>query len=272
MARSKGRSKVVLVRHPDALDKRHRPVKEVIQKMLDDAVKALVGVDDTLEAWRRIVRPTDLVGIKSNVWHFLPTPKEVVEAIRRRLLQVGVPEERIGVDDRGARRTLAHCTALINARPLRTHYWAGIGGCLKNYIPFVPNPSRYHPDACADLGAIWKLPIVRGKTRLNVLVVLRPLFHGRGPHHFSERYLWDYKGLLVSFDPVAADAVGVELLARKRRQFFGKEVPILTTAGALPFRESVKHVRLADIKHGIGVSDLRQIDLVKIGWKEGILL
>jgi len=272
MAKARKHSKVVLVRHPDALDRKGKPVPEVIQEMLDEAVKALVGTDDPLEAWAKIVKPDDLVGIKSNVWYFLPTPKEVVEAIRRRVAQVGVPKGRIKVDDRGARRTLARCTALINARPLRTHYWAGIGGCLKNYIPFVPNPARYHPDACADLGAIWKLPIVRGKTRLNVLVVLRPLFHGRGPHHFSERYLWDYRGILVSFDPVAADAVGVELLARIRRLHFGRETPLVTTAGPLPFRESAKHVRIADVRYGIGVSDLKRIELLKVGWKEGILI
>ncbi|RKY00293.1 hypothetical protein DRP77_11725, partial [Candidatus Poribacteria bacterium] len=192
------RSKVVLVRHPDALDEDHKPNPEVIARMLDDAVKELTGVDDPVEAWRRIVKPDDLVGIKTNVWAYMPTPKEVEDAIRKRVMDAGVPEERIRMDDRGARRTLADCTALINARPLRTHHWAGIGGCLKNYIPFSDYPPRYHPNACADLGHIWTLPIVKGKTRLNVLIVLRPLFHGRGPHHFNPKYLWDYKGLLVS--------------------------------------------------------------------------
>lgn len=257
------RSKVVLVRHPDALDKDHKPNPEVIAGMLDDAVKELTGVDDPVEAWRRVVKPDDLVGIKTNVWAYMPTPKEVEDAIRRRVMDVGVPEDRIRIDDRGARRTLADCTAFINVRPLRTHHWAGIGGCLKNYIPFSDYPPKYHPNACAELGHIWTLPIVKGKTRLNILVVLRPLFHGRGPHHFNPKYLWDYKGLLVSFDPVAVDAVGVRLLTLKRREYFGEDIP---------FPNLTHHVMYADVKYGIGVSDLKRIDLVKLGWKEGALI
>ncbi len=261
--RSERRSRVVLVRHPDAFDKNHNPNPGVIQQMLDNGVKTLLGIEDTVEAWRQLVEPNGLVGIKSNVWGYLPTPKAVEDAIRRRIIDVGVPEKKIRVDDRGARRRLADCTRLINVRPLRTHHWSGIGGCLKNYIMFVPLPFRYHPNACADLGHIWTLPIVRDKTRLNVLVVLRPLFHGRGAHHYSSKYVWDYKGILVSSDPVAADAVGVRLLSAKRRDYFGED---------RPFPKRTHHVTYADVKHNVGVSDPKRIDLVKIGWAEGVLI
>ncbi|UCD70694.1 MAG: DUF362 domain-containing protein [Syntrophobacterales bacterium] len=257
------RSRVVLVRHPDALDKDHNPNAKVIQHMLDEGVKTLFGTEDTIEAWRNLIEPNDLIGIKSNVWAYLPTPKEVEEAIWRRIIDSGLPENRILMDDRGARTSLARCTRLINVRPLRTHYWSGIGGCLKNYIMFVRLPFRYHPNACANLGHIWTLPIVKDKTRLNVLVVLRPLFHGRGPHHYNPNYVWDYKGILVSSDPVAVDAVGVRLLSAKRRDHFGEDTP---------FPKLTHHVTYADIRHNIGVSDPKRIDLIKVGWTEGILI
>ncbi len=260
---SEQRSRVVLVRHPDAFDKAHSPNAEVIQHMLDEGVKALLGIDDTVEAWRQLIRPNDLVGIKSNVWAYLPTPKEVEDALWRRIVDSGVPESRIRIDDRGARRRLADCTGLINVRPLRTHHWAGIGGCLKNYIMFVSLPFRYHPNACADLGHIWTLSAVRDKTRLNVLVVLRPLFHGRGAHHYNPKYVWDYKGLLISSDPVAVDAIGVRLLSAKRRDYFGEDTP---------FPKLTHHVRYADVRHNVGVSDPKRIDLIKVGWTEGILI
>jgi hypothetical protein len=32
-----------------------------------------------------------------------------------------------------------------------------------------------------------------------------------------------------------------------------------------------KHIAVADTKHGLGVSDLSRIDLVRIGWEEQIL-
>jgi hypothetical protein len=128
---------------------------------------------------------------------------------------------------------------------------------------FVKFPFRYHSNACANLGGIWNLPIVKGKTRLNVLVVLRPLFYGRGPHHFNPQYLWDYNGLLISSDPVALDAVGVELLSVKRRNYFGEDTP---------FPKRTHHVTYAEVRHHVGVSDLDRIDLVKVGWTEGALI
>lgn len=262
-AKSDRRSRVVLVRHPDALDKNHNPNAKVIQQMLDQGVKTLLEVDDTAGAWRQLIKPDDVVGIKSNVWAYLPTPKEVEKTIWRRIIDSGVAENRIHVDDRGARKSLADCTSLINVRPLRTHHWAGIGGCLKNYIMFVRFPFRYHSNACTSLGKIWTLPIVKDKTRLNILVVLQPLFHGRGPHHYNSRYVWDYKGLLVSPDPVALDAVGVRLLSAKRRDYFGEDTP---------FPKLTHHVVYADVKYNVGVSDPNRIDLVKVGWTEGVLI
>jgi hypothetical protein len=154
-------------------------------------------------------------------------------------------------------------TALINVRPVRTHWWSGIGGCIKNYIMFTENPASYHPDACSSLAKVWELPAVKGKTRLNILLALTPLFHGRGPHHWDPRYVWQYKGLFVSYDPVAVDAMGLRLIQAKRRQHFGEDVALETPP---------THIRDAEVKYGLGVSDPRRIDLVKLGWKEDILI
>ena len=33
-----------------------------------------------------------------------------------------------------------------------------------------------------------------------------------------------------------------------------------------------KHVEVADVKHGIGTSDINKIDLIKLGWQEDILV
>ena len=153
--RKEKRSKVVLARHPDVLDKSGKINTRVLQEMLDQAVTTLVGFDDPVEAWRKLVKPTDLVDIKTNVWAYLPTPKEVEEAIPKRLIDAGVKPENIRINDRQAHTVLAPCTALINVRPVRTHWWSGIGGCIKNYIMFVTNPSDYHPDDCSALCSIW---------------------------------------------------------------------------------------------------------------------
>jgi hypothetical protein len=261
--RREKRSKVVLIRHPDVLDKSGRINTKVLQEMLDEAVMALVGVKDPIEAWKKLVKPTDLVGIKTNVWAYLPTPREVEEAIQRRLIDAGVKPERILINDRQAHTVLAPCTALINVRPVRTHWWSGIGGCIKNYIMFVTNPSDYHTDACSPLGSIWHLPIVKGKTRLNILLALTPLFHGRGPHHYDPRYVWQYKGFFASFDPVAIDTMGLRLIQAKRLQYFGKEIALETPP---------KHIVVADKKYKLGTSDPKQIEFVKLGWMEDALI
>jgi len=257
------KARVVLVRDKEALDNNHRPNALVIGQMLDRGVTALLDVKDPATAWAQLVKPSDLVGIKSNVWSPLPTFKEVEEVLKTRIIQAGVPAKNIRIDDRGAIHTLAHCTALINVRPLRTHHWSGIGGCIKNYIMFIENPADYHPDSCADLAAIWQMPIVKGKTRLNVLLLLRPQFYGRGPHHYDPRYVWDYKGILVSKDPVAADTVGIKLLEIKRRLYFGEDRPLTTVA---------RHVAIADRRYKLGVSDLKQIELIRLGWMDEVLL
>jgi hypothetical protein len=256
------RAKVVLARHKEVLDARGKIHENVLMQMLDAAVTELVGVKNPVDAWKRLVKPNDLVGIKSNEWSPLPTPKEVEQAIRKRLMDAGVPEGNIRIDDRGARSTLAPCTALINVRPLRTHWWSGIGGCIKNHIMFSENPASYHPNACSSLAAVWDLPTVKGKTRLNILLALTPLFHGRGPHHWDPRYVWQYKGLFVSYDPVAIDAMGLRLIQAKRRQHFGEDVALETPP---------THIRDAEVRYGLGVSDPRRIDLVKLGWQEDIL-
>jgi len=262
---SQAKTSVVLVRDKNILDANLSISEKTVQQMLDSAVMTLTGENDPVGAFRRLIKPDDIVGIKSNVWYHLPTPPELERAIQSRVLDAGVQKENISIDDRGVLKdpVFQKATAIINVRPLRTHYWSGIGGCIKNLIMFAPWPSRYHPDSCADLALVWKLPAVKDKVRLNILCALTPQFHGRGPHHYDRRYVWPYKGIIAGIDPVAVDSVGLELIKAKRRDYFGKEIKFNT----LP-----KHIHMAQIKHNLGVSDLNKIELIKLGWQEDILI
>ena len=259
------KTRVVLVRHPDALDAGSAFNEPVIRQMLDEAVAKLLDRSDPVEAFKGLVKPDDVVGIKTNVWSFLPTPAPVERAIKSRLLDAGVDEKNIGLDDHTVRTNplFVKATALINVRPVRTHYLAGMSGCLKNYIMFAESQPAHHPDSCASLGSLFLLPQVKGKTRLNVLCALTPQFHGRGPHNFSRRYVWNYKGLIVGLDPVAVDAVGLRLIMAKRRIELGpgQEIPPVP-----------KHIGLADTKYGVGTADPAKIELVKLGWLEDVLI
>ncbi len=258
-------SRVVLVRRPDALDGDGAVKAPVLEAMLDDAVAALVGVKEPAEAWRLLVSPRDVVGVKSNGWRPLHTPAELENAIVARVRAAGVAAADVAVDDQGVLRNpvFARATALVNTRPMRTHHWAGLGTCLKNYIMFAEEPSAYHENACERLGALWLLPQVRGKTRLNVLVMLSPLFHGVGPHNFIRAYTWPYGGLVVSADPVAADTVGAAIITAKRREHFGEERPITP---------SPHHITVADTRYGIGASRMDRIELLRLGERGGSLI
>jgi hypothetical protein len=259
------RARVVQIRDRDAVKEDRNLDPAILSRMLDEAVTALLGETEAPAAWKRLISPTDVVGIKSNVWRFLPTPHELEATIRGRVIAAGVDPASVDSDDRGVLKNpvFRRATALINVRPLRTHHWAGVGSCLKNYIMFSPDPPSWHGDACANLGGLWDLPAVKGKTRLNILVMFTPLFHGKGPHHFQARYTWQYKGLLVGTDPVAVDATGVRILEAKRREFFGE---------AEPFAVSPRHIRVAAEKYDLGVADPARIEVEKIGWEDGALI
>jgi len=240
-------------------------MQEILQSMLDEAVKTLLATDQPLEAWRKLIKSSDVVGVKSNEWGKLPTPKPLEGAIKRRLLDVGVAEENMSIADRGVldNPVFLKATALVNVRPLRTHHWSGVGTCLKNYIQFDPDRPSFHAEACTALGKIWTYPIVQGKTRLNILSALTPQFYGRGAGFFDTRYVWPYRGLIVGTDPVAVDTVGAHLLQVKRIAFFGED-------RALDVPPT--HIIVADKKYHLGVSDLSRIQVIKLGWMEEVLI
>ncbi len=262
---SNARSRVVIVRDEKALDKDGKPRAKAMAEMLDAGVASLLQERDVKKAWSQLVQPEDIVGIKTNVWRFLRTPLSLEEAITARLIGAGVTPESIAIGDRDVLKNplFELSSALINVRPSRTHHWAGVGSLIKNYVMFSPEPWTYHDDSCADLAALWDLPTVRGKTRLNILVMLTPLFQGKGPHHFQKKYTWGYNGLILGTDPVAVDATGVRILEAKRKEFFGKEQPFATPA---------KHVWVAQEKFGLGNADASRIDLVHVGWEKNRLI
>ncbi len=264
-ADEKKKTKVVLIRDKNILDSNNKPKADILKEMLDRAVKILTEKEDTTQAWKQIVKPEDVVGIKSNVYGYLRTPVELENIIQDNIISCGVSESKISIDDRDVldNPIFLNSTALINARPMRAHAWSGVGSLIKNYIMFVEKPKIYHPDSCADLAKIWKLPITAGKTRLNILVMLTPLFHGLGPHLYNPKFSWAYNGILVGFDPVAVDATGVRIIQAKRKEFFGDDRPINPPA---------KHIFLADTRHNLGTADPAKIDLIKLGWEEDILI
>jgi hypothetical protein len=259
-----GRSKVVLIRSKRVLDDEGRLDPTELHRMLNYSVRRLLGHEESAAAWRELVGDAEAVAIKSNVWRRLRTPPELEDAIREEALGAGVEAGFVDSDDRGVRDNpvfqlmlKSESGAMINVRPMRTHHWSGLGTCLKNPITFVPRPADYHADACASIGAFWQELGLRETTKLNILVMLTPQFHGVGPHSFSERFVWPYKGLIVGTDPVAVDTIGAKIIEGKRLEHFGETRPISPPP---------HHIQYADTRYHLGVSDLERIDLIRLGW------
>jgi len=253
------KSKVVLIRNEKLFANGDQPDAAIAAQMLDEALCKLTGKRNAKEAWATIVKPTDIVGVKTNEWDKFPTPKVVNDLLKERVLQSGVKEENVSVKDRNVLDDpiFQNATALINVRPMRTHAWAGVGTCIKNYIQFSPNRPSYHDDSCASLAMLHELPIVKGKTRLHILVLFNPTFHHRTAQDISPEYQWKYCGLVAGFDPVAVDSVGLRIVQAKRNAFFGEDKPLNPPA---------KHIELADTRYHLGNADPAKIDLIKLGW------
>jgi hypothetical protein len=110
---------------------------------------------------------------------------------------------------------LQDCTALINMPVLKAHMLAGITFSMKNHFGSTQYPDRLHSGIAQKTAQLNALPAIKDRTRLVIGDILEAnLEYGtRFPYWTA-----DYRGdsILMSFDPVAHDAVGLEILNRLR--------------------------------------------------------
>ncbi len=255
-----GRNAVVtIVRDREALGPSHEVNAAVLRRMIGEAVMRQTGAGSPRAAWQSLVKPADTVGLVPTA-HLNPTHREVVDAVRDALLDAGVPAGRVRLANGGASEARA-CTALVALPALKAHWLTGLGTVLKNYILYSGNAPRYHGERNANLGEIWLLPEVKGKTRLVLVDALRPLCD-KGPQ-VDPRYLWDYKGLIVGTDPVAVETIGLQIISEKRRLLRGEPWPLSPPPLS---------VAAADERYGLGTSRLSEIKVQKAGWAEEALV
>jgi uncharacterized protein (DUF362 family) len=95
--------KVVSVKSARCLDETGEQINaEVVREMMERGMRELTGDAKTIDAWRRFIRPDDIVGIKANVngypWVFSSHP--VVAEVVRNLLAIGLKPSQVYVYDR----------------------------------------------------------------------------------------------------------------------------------------------------------------------------
>ncbi len=252
-------SQVVLVREQWVLDEQHAVNPGILKIMLRNLMIKVTGKSSLASAWRSLVKTDDVIGLVAT-GHLNKTHPELIELVRASLMEAGVPKGNIR-DAQGGPEKARACTALIALPALKAHWLTGIGTVLKNYITLSGNPSSYHDANNADLGEIWNMPHVKGKTKLVLVDALRPLCD-KGPQP-DPRYLWDYKGLIAGRDPVAVEAVCLKVILQKRQALRGEPWPLSPPPLC---------VEMADKKYGLGTSRMEQIQLDRIGWTADVLV
>lgn len=263
-AKASQKSRVALVRDSKAKNEAGDIDLGVVKKMLDETLTTLTGQKTPKDAWMSLLKPGDVIGYVPTP-HLNPTNQEVIDALCVSLKDAGFTEENIryaqtrrGSDLMG---TVKACTALIAVPALKAHWLTGIGTVLKNYIMYSAKPSSYHGEMNKNLGEIWNLPDVKGKTKLVLVDAIRPLCD-KGPQP-DPRYLWDYKGLLAGTDPVAMERVCLEIIMKKREAMRGEPWPLSPPPIC---------VEAADKEFKLGTSELSQVEVKHRGWDEELLL
>lgn len=89
-----GKSRVVIARDPMLRGSGSSLDSDRLLKLLDRAIKTFYGCDSPLEAWKKVVRPGEVVGLKVNclAGRGISTNVKLVEAIVERLQQVGIKD------------------------------------------------------------------------------------------------------------------------------------------------------------------------------------
>ncbi|HVM74220.1 MAG TPA: DUF362 domain-containing protein [Candidatus Saccharimonadales bacterium] len=174
-------------------------------------------------------------------------------------------------------------TKIINVPTLKDHSASGVTGCLKNvaYGTFN-NVARSHQEPYSFtnplIGVMCTVEPLRSKVVLNIMDGTRMVWHG-GPLTQNQDFIYQAGLMLVSTDPVAMDTIELELIEKKRREegapsvWEHKPSSLTKNSGAF-FMDASKnlfyrqpgHIAAAG-KWGLGVSDLKAIDLRKVELK-----
>lgn len=143
---------------------------------------------------------------------------------------------------------------LISVPVLKDHNLAGVSLGLKNFYGAIHNPNKYHDNNCDPYVAdVVSHRYIGPRWKLTVCDATRAQYHA-GPTRHAD-YAWNFGGLIVSTDIVAADAVAADLLDKQR---VAKKLKPL--AGD---KRPTKHITTA-ASRGLGLADLAKITCIEV--------
>ena len=274
---------VVEVQNAAWRDANFRPVEAEVDRMANEAVRLLTGQPTARQAWQSLFKPSDRVGLKLNIIgrDYNKGDMPIVGALTRALTDAGLDPANVYVLDAmpeyevnrwtdfapatdesydvgdGQRtaltRFLAEMDGIINCPVMKDHDRCGITGALKNVSHSTTivtrRPYTMHANCVTPyIAVINTYPEIRQKVRLHLMNGLLALYEG-GPS--PSPHLFERAALLAAFDPVAMDAIQLDITEKVRAE---KGLPSYWDTPRRPYflEESAQA--------GIGVADLQQID------------
>ncbi len=148
---------------------------------------------------------------------------------------------------------LKSCDALINIPILKSHMLSGITFAMKNHYGSFNYPEKLHGDRMRGIAALNAIQEIRGRTRLIIGDSLSAnLRYANSWPYWQEDWIGD--SIFMSFDPVAHDTMGMQLLARELGKS-GESSDALTGMSA-PYLEYAAEL-------GLGTNDPANMEVVE---------
>ena len=182
-----GKSRVVVSRDPDLRPRGAGPDSDRLLKLLDRTVQSLFDRDDPVQAWRQVVRPGEVVGLKVNclAGRGLSTTIELVDAICERLQQAGIKARDILIWDR-QNSDLEDAGFAINVRGPGVRR---LGNEVLGFEPELATFGRAGSLVCKTLSqvcdAVINLPVLKDHGIVGMTLALKNLF---GAIHHPNKY------------------------------------------------------------------------------------
>jgi uncharacterized protein (DUF362 family) len=193
-----GKSRVVIARDPSLRLSGASVDSARLLKVLDRAIQSLYDADSPVEAWKRIARPSEVVGLKVNclAGRGASTNPVLVEAVCERLQQAGIPQKNIVIWDR-LNSDLESAGYQVTSRKDRIRAIgndaAGYEADLAIYGSVGSLLSKTVTRTC---DAVVNLPVLKDHGIVGVTMALKNLF---GAIHNPNKYH------LTAGDPYVAD-------------------------------------------------------------------
>ncbi len=109
---------------------------------------------------------------------------------------------------------LKECDALINIPILKSHMLAGVTFAMKNHYGSIYYPDVLHGDKMRAIAALNALPEIKDRTRLIIGDTLSANLRYANSYPYWQED-WTGDSIFMSFDPVAHDTMGLQLLTNE---------------------------------------------------------